>query len=141
MNIEGAIGLQFHELTEHEEEGSHQKTTAQQGNCCQEKTVGDNIPETDTAPADAQKEVDHVADGEELDGTAGIHRIAAAVSEVGIAGTVKTNITIRVAYAHKRKHHLDKENEGSKQGYNPIGAERGLHTFEPGKKCVHANRF
>ena len=64
-DAEGAIGLQAQYHAEHQHEDSHEDQTADEAGQHQQSLVVDDGCEADAAPAEAEEEVDEVAQREQ----------------------------------------------------------------------------
>ena len=106
-----SVPLQFEQLLIYNKENIHKERTHQYGSNSQHYGVGYKRIETHATPAQTKEEVDEVADGEQLHGTAGIQCVA--VREIGIATKVgiATEVYIRVSIsnADECEHHLNQE--------------------------------
>ena len=134
-----AVAFEFHQLPIHYYKCSHHDATAQDGCHGEHEAVLYHAAQANTAPSDAQQEVHRVANRKELYGSAGVHRIAVAISKVGTTSIEVTYVStcIGISKTEQRQSHLDKENDGGSNSYRPISTHVGRQSLKPIDKCCH----
>ena len=104
----------------------HRVTPAQpDGDETEENGTGNGIPQTCASPTEAQQEIEHVADGQQV-------HTASIIETVGIGTEIHVGISgIDVAYAGKGHSHLDDYNNSGKDSDTTIKAEARIKLVEP----------
>ena len=124
LDVEGAVGFKPLHLLLDEEEHPDEQAADGHAHQHEQQGTGDKAVETDACPSKADEEVDHVADGEERNGAAHVHRVAVHVAEVG---RVEVHVHVVPVHAQHRQHHL---NEKHGAGHQCAAPEHLLHPVE-----------
>ena len=95
LDIESSVRLQLVSLFLHPEEEKYENNADNHSNDGEEEIVTDGIAEANTAPSEANKEVDEIANGEERQAAAEVHGVAVNTAEVG-----HVEIDIHVSRVH-----------------------------------------